>query len=368
MDVNVKLKPSLSIEAFYLFFIITSIQLGVGMMGAPRYIFLEAKQDSWISIILAIIFSLIVLFVMLYILKQYENADILGIQVDIFGKWIGKLLGLAYIAYFAGALLSVVLTYIEVVKIFIFPEVSSLLMGVVLTILIIYTVLGGLRVIVGVCFLFFLLTHWLLLLLIEPATAINFDHFSPPLQASVTELLSGAKASSYTFMGIEILFLIYPFIVNKEKTKLPITIAALWTGAIILLTTVITIGFFSPEQLLRREWSVLALFKIQTFTFIERFDYIVVAEWMMVSLPNMVLLMWALTYSMKRMYKVPQKVTLYTASIFLLIGCATIEKHYHIQKVITIVSDNGFWLIFVYPILLLPFVLIKKKWKKARKV
>ncbi|WP_087973394.1 GerAB/ArcD/ProY family transporter [Oceanobacillus rekensis] len=366
MDVNVKIKSILRIRAFYLFFIISSIQLGVGIMGAPALIFIEARQDSWISIIIAAIYIVIVLFVMLLILKQYENADILGIQVDIFGTVLGKLLGTVYIIYFAATLLSVLITYIEVVKVFIFPELNNFVMGLLLICLIVYSVLGGLRVIVGVCFLFFILSHWVLLLLIQPALQIDLTHLQPAFQASFVELLQGARSTSYTFLGFEILFMVYPFIQNKEKAKTPIFMASLWSAALVLVTTVIAIGFFSHEQLERREWSVLALFKIQSLPFIERFDYIVVAEWMMITVPNMILLMWGVTYGMKRLYKLPQKISLYIVAILLLIACSFMGQHFQIQKVTDTVANLGFWIVYVYPFLLLPLVLFKKRWMKRK--
>ncbi|PAV29813.1 spore gernimation protein [Virgibacillus profundi] len=366
MDINVKVKSNLGVRAFYLFFIISSLQLGVGIMGAPRIIFMEARQDSWISIIIATIYIIIVIFVMYLILKQYENADIFGIQVDIFGTWLGKMLGTVYIIYFAATLLSVLITYTEVVKIFIFPELSPFVMGLLLILLITYSVLGGLRIIIGISFLFFLLTHWLLFLLIEPALEIDITHFQPAFQASFTELLKGAKATNYTFIGFEILFFVYPFIENKEKVKLPVFLAVFWTGLLVLITTVIAIGFYSPDQLERREWSVLNLFKVQSFSFIERLDYVVVAEWMMVITPNMILLMWGVTYGMKRLYKVPQKTTLYIVSFFLLVGCTFIDQHFQIQKVINGVAQFGFWIAYVYPFLLLPLILLKKRRRKRR--
>ncbi|WP_010650193.1 GerAB/ArcD/ProY family transporter [Oceanobacillus massiliensis] len=361
MDINVKKKINLTFEAFYLFFIISSIQLGVGIMGAPKFIFAEAHQDSWISIILMTGYIIVILLVMLYILRQYENADIIGIQMDLFGKWIGGLLGTVYIVYFAMTLFSVIITYIEVVKVFIFPEISSFILGLILIILVVYTVLGGIRIIVGVCFLFFILTQWLLFLLIEPAMQIDFLHFQPIFGTSAIEILKGAKATSYTFIGFEIFFMLYPFIQNKEKIKLPLLLGAVWSGLIVLFTTFIAIGFFSSEQLLRREWALLALFKIQTFSFVERFDFVVVAEWMMVIVPNMVLLMWGITYSMKRVYRVPQKLSLYITAIVLLIGSTFIDHHFQIQKIIDYVAQLGFWLVYVYPLLLLPLVIIKKK-------
>ncbi len=366
MEINVKVKESVRIRAFYLFFIITSIQVGVGIMGAPMFIFKEAEQDSWLSIIIAFGYVLLVLFVMFRILGQYENADIFGIQVDIFGRWLGKLLGIIYIIYFTAALLSVILTYIDVVRVFIFPEISSLILGVLLVSLIIYCLYGGFRVIVGVVFIFFFSAHWLLVLLYEPLMRMDLTHFQPFFQASFTELLKGARATAFTFAGFEILFLVYPFIQNKESAKFPAYFGAFWSFGLLLIATVISVGYFSAAQLRELEWSLLSLFKIVSLPFVARFDYIVVAEWMMVALPNMILLMWAITYGMKRMYNVQQKRTLIITSFILLILIFFMSNHSIVIKLTDLVAKIGFWLVYVYPFLLLPIVLFKKKRDKDK--
>ncbi|RKQ28645.1 GerAB/ArcD/ProY family transporter [Oceanobacillus halophilus] len=365
MDINVKVKENLQIRPFYLFFIITSIQIGIGILGFPKIVYQEALQDSWISILFTFFYIVAVVIVMFMILNQYKNADIYGIQVDIFGKWIGKILGTIYILYFGITLFSILITYMEVVRISIFPSISNLALGGLLLCLVVYSVLGGIRVVVGVCTLFFLGTQWLFLLLIQPAMEVDFTHLQPMFVTPFPDLLEGAKVSSYTFMGFELLLVIYPFIKNKKKAKLPTFLAVSWSTITILLLTMLVIGYFSHNQILRREWALLGLFKIQNFTFIERFDYVVVTEWMLVIITNMILLMWAMTYGMKRLYNISQKTTLYLISIILLIACIFVDEHFQIQKVIDTSSQIGLWIVYVYPFFLLPIVLFKKR--KQRK-
>lgn len=50
MEINLKVKKGLRIRAFQLFFIIVGIQISVGILGAPRYIFEKAHQDAWVSV------------------------------------------------------------------------------------------------------------------------------------------------------------------------------------------------------------------------------------------------------------------------------------------------------------------------------
>src|SRR5690625_56225 len=366
MEVNLKVKPGLRIRAFYLFFIIPSIQIGVGVLGAPRYIFAEARQDAWLSILIALVYIIIVAWVMFIILNQYKSADIFGIQVDVFGKWIGKLLGTIYIVFFAAELLSVLLTYIEIIQIFLYPTIATWVMGLVLMILVVYSVLGGIRVIVGVSFLFVLVMPWIFILLYDPITRMEILHFHPMFQASVTELLKGAKATAYTFLCLEMLFILYPFIENKKKAKLPVYLGLSVSALLVLVTTIISIGYYSPYDLNKMDWAVLSLFKSVSLSFLERFDYIIVAEWMMITIPTMIFLMWGVTHGMKRLYAIPQKKTLYVVAVIVLTLTFFLKTDYSIQKYTDIISIIGFWIIFVYPIVLLPLVLIKKQWQKRK--
>lgn len=361
MEVNVKIKKGLRIRAFQLFFIIVGIQIGVGIFGAPRYIFENSHQDAWLSVLIAFVYMLIVLWIMFLILSQYENADIFGIQVDIFGKWFGKLLGTIYIVFFAAELFSVLITYIEVVQVFLFPTMPTFLMGLLLLILVVYSVIGGIRVIVGVVFLFVLLSPWIFVLLYDPITRMEIAHFQPMFEASITDLLKGARTTAYTFLGLEILFVIYPFIDNKKDAKLPTYLGVSASAFLILITTIISIGYYSPYDIDLMEWPVISLFKSVSFSFMERFDYIVIAEWMMVTIPTMILLMWAITHGTKRLYAIPQKTTLYVVAFLMLAIASVINKDYKIEKIADVISQVGFWIVFVYPLVLLPIVLIKKK-------
>lgn len=126
-------------------------------------------------------------------------------------------------------------------------------------------------------------------------------------------------------------------------------------------------GYLSYREISIEQWVLLILYKLQTFSFIERFDFIIVASWLIIIIPNMIILMWGITYGMKRMYKIPQRYTLYIASLISLAASPFFYEHFLIQKVINLSAQLGFWLVYVYPFILLPIVLIKKRLLENRK-
>ena len=366
MDINLDVKAGNRIRSFYLFFIIISAQISVGITGIPKFILKETQQDAWISILIAFVYMLIVVTAMFFMLTQYQNTDIFGIQVDIFGKWIGKLLGTIYIMYFTLSILAIMLTYIQIIQIFIYPTMSSFVMAFLLLTLVVYSVLGGIRVIVGVIFIFTLLSSWILFLLYDPISRMEMTHLLPIFQSSIPELLKGARASIFTFLGIEAIFVIFPFIENRQDAKRSTILGICASTLIVLLMTMISIGYYSSEDFEEINWSVLRLFKGISLPMIERLDYVVVVEWMMVTLPTIILIMWMITRGMKRMYKIKQKTTLYIVAIILLIICGFIEDEHTVEIITEISSVVGFWIVFVYPLILLPFVIVKMKWRKHK--
>lgn len=361
MKINFSVKSGESIRAFYLFFIIIGIQIGAGILGTPRYVFEESRQDAWLSIIIAYIGMILVVSAMFIILSRYPKTDILGIQVALFGKFFGKLLGTVYLLFFTFALLALLLDYIEIVQVFLFPTFPTFILAILLLTLIGYSVLGGFRVLIGTVFIFSLLSLWVILLAYDPISRMETAHFFPMFEASLTDLLKGARNTSYTFFGIEILFFIFPFINNEHKAKRPVFYGITFTAFFVLISTIISIGYYSPNDFARMDWPVLSLFKSVSFSFIERFDYFIIAEWIMVIIPTAALLMWVILHGTERLYQVPQKKTFMFVTPILIILFLVINTDFKIQKTTDLVAKIGFWIVFVYPIILLPIVLFKTR-------
>lgn len=366
MKTNIRLNPDMSVQAFYLFFIIHTSQIGAGLMGVPRILVLEAGVDAWISVLIAGVYLHLVAYVMLSILNSYDNADILGIQCDLFGKWVGKTLGLVYVLYIFQLLLTVLKNYIEVVQVFVFPEMPIWLMSCFLISLMVYSIVGGFRVVVGTSVIFFLLTIWLAFTLYKPITYMDLEHFLPIMQASPWDVLKGAQQVTFSVLGLEILLFVYPFIQNKKKAALPVHLGVFFTTFLIMLVTVVSIGYFSPDQLKQTVWPTLSLFKIISFSVLERFDFLAVALWMMVIIPNVVLFGWMIIHSLKRLFNFSEKPSLYTLAILLFITSVTIEKRVTLNELTNWTGQIGFWIVFVYPIFIYVVIMLKKLWTKGQ--
>ncbi|MYL32506.1 GerAB/ArcD/ProY family transporter [Pontibacillus yanchengensis] len=363
---HVKIKANIQITAFYLFFIIHTMQIGAGIMGVPQIIYKESQNNAWISVLIAGVFLHLTIFVMISLLEQYKNADLFAIQKDVFGKWISRILGTFYILYILTVTSSIMLNYTEVVQVFIFPKMPSLQITFFLLFLATYAITGGFRVVVGSAYLFFFLTIWLVFSLYEPVRYIDWDHYLPVIQASPKELMMGAFKTTFSVLGLEVLLFVYPFISNKNKVPIVAHLAVLLTTILTFLVTFISIGYFSGPQLEGQIWPTLAMFKIIQFSILERFDFIAVAFWGFVILPNVILFIWLASYGAKRLYHVKQKHALYVIVLLLYAFTNIVEFRFSIDTLTDLSAKVGFYTVFVYPFLLLLIVLVKKKLTKSK--
>ncbi len=363
MKNSVQMGPGDMIPAFLLFFIVHSVQFGVGIHGFQRIIYQDAKQDAWISILLAGLATHIVAIFMLKTLEMYGLNDLYGIHQAVFGKWIGNLLNVLYILYFTTAFFAVLRNYIEVVQTWVFPDLSTWFLTISLLLIVIYSFTGGLRVIVGISFFSVILSVWLFPLMAFPMKYAEPGNLLPILEADVTEILKGVHSMTFTIVGFEILYVIYPFVKDKEHAKKPVHLALLFTTLIYLGIMLITLTFFSGEQLMKTIWATLSLFGIVKFPFIERIEYMVVCFWMLIILPNLCLFVWAAFRGTRRLVEVNALKFFGLFSLVIFLASILLKTRSQINTFNDYYSRVAFYIAFVYPIILFAIAAARRKFK-----
>ena len=93
MKLNVP--ESNKIAPFLVFYIITSAQIGVGVLGFQRIVAKEAGADGWISIIIGgIILQLFM--ILIYKILKIVDGDFFAIHSFVFGEKVSKIVSLSY--------------------------------------------------------------------------------------------------------------------------------------------------------------------------------------------------------------------------------------------------------------------------------
>jgi spore germination protein AB len=366
MKINVDPPKALMFNAFFIMFVIHVAQTGVGIAGLPRVVFIATGQDAWISVLLAGVLLSICMVIIVLLLKNYESADLFGIHKDLFGKWIGGFLSIIYMGYLFVVAYLVIMHYTEMVQAWIFPQMPTWLLTGLLIFLTVYAVLGGVRIIVGVCFMTFILTAWLIFIIAAPLKYMDYTHFFPIWNHSLKEIGTGIYKTSFSVIGFELLLFFYPYVKDKKKVLKYSLIGIAYTTMIYFVVTFVSIGFFSEMTLKKTIWPVLSMFKIVRIPNLERFEFIAVSYWMLIILPNICLYFWAATRGIKRVFGYKHRKMIYVFAILLWLCNFFIDQRIEMNTFTDRMAHVSFGLTFIYPAVLLAFVFVKKTFKKFK--
>ncbi|KEK24234.1 GerAB/ArcD/ProY family transporter [Bacillus gaemokensis] len=341
-----------TVSPYFVFILLHSLQIGVGVLGYQRIIIKSAGYDAWISLIVAGIATHIVLFCMLKMLEK--DDDLINIHTTCFGKWIGSFLSLFFTVYFLLFCLTVLRTYIEVIQVWVFPTIKVWKLTLLFLLVTYYVIKGGFRSVTGMCFWGIVLPIFVLLFLISPMKYAHFRNILPVFTHSPLNIMYSAKDSALEFLGFETLLIFYPFIEKGKSLKKWAHGGIAFTTILYVVLAIVSFMYYSEGLLKHTIWPTLTMLKIIKIPFIQRFEYIIIFIWFLIILPNLCLTIWSSCRSIKRSFHIPFKITLPFFIFVVFITSLFFTNRENINTLNTILSQAGMYIVYVYiPILFL---------------
>ncbi|BBW97463.1 GerAB/ArcD/ProY family transporter [Geobacillus sp. FSL W8-0032] len=341
------------ISPFMVFYIIMSMQIGVGVLGFQRIIAQTAGHDAWISVLVAGAGGHLILALMYWILQK-ANGDFIHLHHQLFGRWLGNVLLLALTIYFASMSFVVLRTYIEVIQVWMFPDLRTWEFALAFLLLCLYITRNGFRVVVGVCFFCLIIPFYLLFTFGSVLEYTNFRQLLPVLDHPLPSILKAAKEMTLTMLGYETILLFYPFLKNGQQSSKWGHAALLSTTLFYTLLTVLTLAYFSEKQLQRQVWATLTMWKMVEMPFIERFEYIGIANWLLVILPNVCLGLWCSSRLCTHIFPIQQKYALLVITCICFAAIIAVQDRTGVNTINEVISKVGFYFLYAW----IPFLAI----------
>lgn len=267
-----------SLDFMQTMFLIYLTQTGVGLFSLPRLVVQEANQDAWMSVIIAGAAVNLLLYVMIVLMRYTGGQELYVMFRQLFGKVPGLVLGGIFAIYCLLSAAGSARAYVELIQSWLFDQ--SQLTWVLLLLLLMpgyYCATGGVRTLGRFAVFVFFFTIWMLFLDIYPGLQINSDYYRPMFDASFGELFKAAYQSGFSFLGAEMLLLVYPYIQNKKKALLAVSLGNGITTFVYVVLTMVCIGYFGQNYVKELVYPALDLHKIVQLPMIERIEQIIVA-------------------------------------------------------------------------------------------
>ncbi|CAH0259364.1 Spore germination protein A2 [Peribacillus sp. Bi96] len=354
------------ISTFLVFFLIIKIQIGVGILGYQRIIIQSAGNDAWIAVIISGIIYSFGIWGMYKVLNCHD-MDLIGIQKRLFGKWLGGLLNIIWILYWLMVGISVLRSYLEIVQSWVFPQINTWLVTSIFALLIYYVVLGGFRVVTGICFLGICIPSYLILTFYFPLEYTHFRNLLPIWNHSFQDLALASKQMSYSYLGVSTLMMYYPLIKNRKSSQKWAQLGNLTTVLVYLFITILTIGFYSEGQISRYIWATLSFWGIVKMPFVERFEYIGIATWVLVLVPSVCLYIWVSARGISQYFNIEQKKIYALLLILLVVITNLIKARKMINQITDYVANIGLIMEIPYVLFLVCLSTVISKKRKIKK-
>ncbi|WP_314590392.1 GerAB/ArcD/ProY family transporter [Paenibacillus terrigena] len=350
-------------KAYMMLFLIPSVQIGVGIFGFQRYIYKESGHDAWMSVILAGIVTHIVMWMMITTMKKNNDDDLYDIHRTLFGKWIGNALSVVIMLYFITNMTAIVRTYIEAVQSWIFPDFPTWLLGLILVVLMVYGSLGGIRVVLQLSFISFILIAATTLLFYYPLQYADWRRLLPVYDTTVQHLVAGSMKMGFTIAGFEVIFFLYTLVKDKDKALRYAQGSILFSNLLYLIIMVISIAYFSENQMPKTIWGSINLLKIIKYPFLERIEFIAIPFWMFVVVPGIMMLAWILVRGTTRIFKWNQKLTIYGIAAVVLVASTCFQNRRQIDQLNDYIGQYSVVVSYYYPCLLFIMTYVRQWWK-----
>ncbi|WP_286230194.1 GerAB/ArcD/ProY family transporter [Neobacillus mesonae] len=175
---NTQMKSEFLVSPFLVMFLVHGTQYGIGVLSYQRSLVKIVGNDAWISIIATGIVIHFLIWI-LYSMLNKNKGDLISIHQQTFGKWLGNFLSTLYILFILSQATIVLRSYIEIVQVWMFPLLKTWPFALVILLGVYYVVIGGFRVVTGVCFLAVVVPFYLIFTFFAPIEFSNFRNLLP---------------------------------------------------------------------------------------------------------------------------------------------------------------------------------------------
>lgn len=337
---------------------------GIGILSLPASVVKEGKQNGWIAVIVGGIYPLVMVLLCIYYNKKHPNEDILILSKKYLGTILGTLCNVFFLINFIIYVIAVSSGFSNLLGIYGTEFLEPIKIILIITVMGGYFANKGVKVLGRANKLFLFLFVILSIILSFAFKKGQYLNLFPMFKTNSMGILKASKEVIFSYGGIEAIFLIYPFIKNKNKVPSLLVRGVILTVIIYTFITFTTIYYLGHKCIIKLQWPVLMVTESINLPFINSFRLLFLLLWSLIIIKLLANEYYAVIYIMKSLFKPKVEkffIVIYPIFIFLALQLTKNEmtRRSFLDKVIPYITLFNFIYIFIIAILI--FIKSEKK-------
>jgi spore germination protein (amino acid permease) len=253
--------------------------IGLGVLSLPFDVTKAAKQDGWISTILGSIYPFYIIFIANYMCKKFPKQNILTLSKRCFGKFLGTILNLIFISFFLMLSTEVSSGIGNVLRIYMMQYLINNRILLLIFLVPAFVTYKGIKTIGRINEMVFYLTLPLVFIPIAALKDGSLLNLMPVFGSGLIGIIKGTKETAFSYSGIEIVFLIYPYLQDSSQLKRCGIKSIIITMIIYTWVVFITIFYLGIDIIPKFLWPVVTVSEAIKIPLINNFRYIFMILW-----------------------------------------------------------------------------------------
>ncbi|TJX13783.1 hypothetical protein E9840_08115 [Tissierella creatinini] len=261
-------------------------RLSISISTMPTIDIPPYNQDMWIVVILSAFYSTILVLPLLFLANRFVDYNLIGYMEVIYGKTLGKTLGIAYVLFFSFSSVIAAFNHVDLIGSTILTNSMNGLLIAGLGVTAIYTVSRGLIVRLRAVEIFGpVAISTIIILVILGIKESDFSSLFPILSDStLSDIHSGALQLSFYSVDILLLAMIVPDLEDKKDINNIFFISIITSKLILVLAVIVTQAMLGLEQSRHTNFPFNLYVRMIKFpNILERIDVVFILTWLITS-------------------------------------------------------------------------------------
>lgn len=254
--------------------------LATAILIIPAITAKHAKQDAWLSSLLAMLLGLPIAWLTTKLSSLYPGKTFIEITEEVLGRWLGKALGLLYLLWLIHICSVMIREYGDFLTGAFMPATPLIIFHIVVVVIAAYTVKQGLEVLARVNEIFLpLIIFSMLLIILLALPQMDFTRLLPIFKTQPVDIFKGSMVTIAWYSEITTFAMIIPFLNRPGDAKRIAIISILITGLFFTLLVIAALAVLGTG-VAALTYPVLSLVRlINIANVLERLEPIIMAIW-----------------------------------------------------------------------------------------